>query len=629
MACSHQRNVAPMQAAPRCGARTRSGAPCRAPMIACGKRCRMHGGKGSGAPRGNRNAFRTGLHTTAMKARNQEVRRNARRLSVLLGELKAERAIIRATRRQQRDNNNLSDSRYLLNTPASHGSVDREPQGDLFGVIQGDISMRTSVTHPLEIAEIIAGPGMGKVGLTFCPGKQQTNAITGRWDRDLRLDMQVIEKWGAAALVTLIEEHEMESLGVPRLGNAVSDEHMTWHYLPVRDVGVPDAKFHETWEQSGAELRAMLRDGFNVLVHCKGGLGRAGMISAQLLIELGWEPGKAVAAVRAVRPGAIETAAQLDYVLGLSEVPEPRPGLAYATSCEDRALGAMLGLAIGDALGTAFEFEVRDTNPRLEDMTGGGPFKLEPGQWTDDTAMALALMDSLLAHPQLDETDLMTRFVSWHETGEYSCTGRCFDIGVTTRTALARFKETGDPFAGSTNPRSAGNGSLMRLAPVAIRHWNDAATLRDVAARQSHTTHGAPEAVDACIAYAEMLADAIAGAPRSAILAPYSYPYAGKIGEIVSGSWRGKRRAEISSTGYVAHSLEAALWCIGRTGSFIDAVLMAANLAGDADTIAAITGQLAGAIYGASGICETWKEQLAWGGEIEAKTLTLFGASLG
>lgn len=198
------------------------------------------------------------------------------------------------------------------------------------------------------------------------------------------------------------------------------------------------------------------------------------------------------------------------------------------------------------------------------------------------------------------------------ETGEYSCTGTCFDIGMTTCSALQRFKRTGQPFAGSTDPRSAGNGSLMRLAPVAIHHWNDRATLRDVAVRQSRTTHGAPEAVDACVAFAEVLADAIAGYPRSQVLRVRDYPYAGRIGEIMAGSWRRKRRSEIDSSGYVAHSLEAALWCVGRTSSFADAVLLAANLGGDADTTAAITGQLAGALYGAGGIPDKWLDKLAW-----------------
>src|SRR5690606_31822074 len=140
----------------------------------------------------------------------------------------------------------------------------------------------------------------------------------------------------------------------------------------------------------------------------------------------------------------------------------------------------------------------RDSRPPLTDMVGGGPFGLAPGQWTDDTAMALALADSLLQCGALDEQDLLRRFLAWHERGEYSCTGTCFDIGITTREALARFRRTGADHPGPTDPRTAGNGSLMRLAPVALRFRHDRAALRDAAARQSRTTHGAAEAVDAC-----------------------------------------------------------------------------------------------------------------------------------
>lgn len=483
--------------------------------------------------------------------------------------------------------------------------------------------MRTSITHPLAIAEIIAGSGMGKVGLTFCPGKKQTNAATGAWDRDLKLDVQAIEQWNAAAVVTLVEAHELDSLGVAELGKTVADRHMVWYHLPIQDVGTPGEPFEAEWQTVGEHLRAILRDGFNVLVHCKGGLGRAGLVSARLLIELGWGPDKAVAAVREMRPGAIETSGQLAYVKRLRRAPSSLPG---GRGPEDRALGAMLGLAVGDALGTTLEFTARDTRPRLTDIVGGGPFKLKPGEWTDDTAMALALMDSLILDPLLNATDLMSRFVRWHEHGQYSCTGRCFDIGSTVSTALAKFKRTGDPIAGSEDPRTAGNGSLMRLAPVAIRHWRDPKQLFDIAVEQGRTTHGAFEALEACTGFAELLADAIEGEPREQVMQPRSYNYASAISSIMEGAWRGKPRWRIGSSGYVVHSLEAALWCVGRTGTFRDAVLLAANLGDDADTTAAVTGQLAGALYGASGIPEEWVAPLAWRERIITTTSNLFEA---
>lgn len=294
----------------------------------------------------------------------------------------------------------------------------------------------------------------------------------------------------------------------------------------------------------------------------------------------------------------------------------------------DRAMGALLGLAVGDAVGTTLEFRRRDTYKHLTDMVGGGPFGLKAGEWTDDTAMALALAESLHFHPELDETDLMSRFVCWHEEGEYSCTGLCFDIGITTRQALTRFKQSGNPIAGSTDPMTAGNGSLMRLAPVAIRFWNDRDTLIDVAARQSKVTHGAREAVDACIALAEMMADAIAGRPVEEFVRGGEGPYAGAIGSILEGSWRGKQRDQLGSSGYVAHSLETAVWCLATQKTFMEAVLFAANLGDDADTTAAIVGQLQGAVWGAGSIPNDWLDKLAWGQELKRGATSLFEASL-
>jgi ADP-ribosyl-[dinitrogen reductase] hydrolase len=492
--------------------------------------------------------------------------------------------------------------------------------------------MRTSITHPLQIATVAAGRGVGqnewgRVGLTFCPGKHQPHAATGAWARDLGLDLDAVAEWGAGAVVTLVEDHELRVLGVEHMGAAVLDRHMAWYHLPIPDVTAPDARFEARWERHGPALRGMLRAGFDVLVHCKGGLGRAGTIAARLLAELGWERGAAIAEVRMVRPGALETSAQERHVRAVREVEEAWPDTSLE-AMRSRAQGAFLGLAIGDAVGTTLEFTRRDAQPRLTGMDGGGPFRLKPGEWTDDTAMAMALAVSLETSDGLDEADLMRKFVEWRDEGAYSCTGTCFDIGITTSAALSRFQRSGDPLAGSTDPRSAGNGSLMRLAPVAVASFRDRERMRDWAARQSRTTHAAPEAVDACIAFAELLADAINGRPRAEALRRRCEAYAGKIAPIMAGSWRGKRRGEIHASGYVAHSLEAALWCVARTGSFAEAVLLAANLGDDADTTAAITGQLAGALYGVGGIPAEWREMVALGRQIEAIAGRLFDAGL-
>ena len=176
--------------------------------------------------------------------------------------------------------------------------------------------------------------------------------------------------------------------------------------------------------------------------------------------KLGMRPDEAVRRVRDARgPDAIETPAQEAHVLGCVAQASADPSRTME-SIRNRALGAFLGLAVGDAVGTTLEFSPRDAQPRLVDMVGGGPFELTPGAWTDDTAMALA--DSLAASEALDCRDVMDRFVGWRNHGDYSCTGRCFDIGATTSQALDRYLQTGDPIAGSTDPRSAGNGSPVR-----------------------------------------------------------------------------------------------------------------------------------------------------------------------
>lgn len=279
---------------------------------------------------------------------------------------------------------------------------------------------------------------------------------------------------------------------------------------------------------------------------------------------------------------------------------------------QDRARGALIGLAVGDALGTTLEFEARDAHPLHTEMTGGGPFGLQPGTWTDDTSMALALADSLLACGGLDAADLQRRFLRWMEHGEYSPTGRCFDIGVTTRQALARFQRTGDPFAGPVAEDTAGNGSLMRLAPAVLFALGDPAACRRLAAEQGRTTHGAPQAVQACTWFADLLHRAIDGEAKGELLAPQPWDGHPAVRAVAAGSWRGKARAAIRSSGYAIHTLEAALWCVAETDSFEAACVLAVNLADDADTVGAVTGQLAGAIYGMAAIPARWLAPLAW-----------------
>src|SRR5574341_1380286 len=134
----------------------------------------------------------------------------------------------------------------------------------------------------------------------------------------------------------------------------------------------------------------------------------------------------------------------------------------------DRYRGCLLGLAVGDALGTTLEFKPPGSFDPIEDMVGGGPFGLQPGEWTDDTSMALCLAESLIERRGFDPVDQLDRYVRWWREGHLSSNGRCFDIGTTTAAALLRFERTRELWCGAEDPRTAGNGSIMRLAPVPL-----------------------------------------------------------------------------------------------------------------------------------------------------------------
>ncbi len=290
------------------------------------------------------------------------------------------------------------------------------------------------------------------------------------------------------------------------------------------------------------------------------------------------------------------------------------------TKPSDRFRGCLLGLAAGDALGTTLEFQTRGAFQPLTDMVGGGPFHLKPGQWTDDTSMALCLATSLIERAGFDPRDQMERYCRWWKTGYLSSTGRCFDIGGATSAALSRFRQTGDPFAGSDAPHSAGNGSIMRLAPIPMFYAADIAAAEHFAAESSRTTHAAPECLDACRLLARIIVRALAGRPKEEVAFGDAGSFAGspRIVAIARGEYREKERAQIRGSGYVVASLEAALWCFMTTDAYRDAVLLAANLGDDADTTAAICGQVAGAYYGAAGIPPAWLAKLTMREEISA-----------
>lgn len=297
---------------------------------------------------------------------------------------------------------------------------------------------------------------------------------------------------------------------------------------------------------------------------------------------------------------------------------------------QDRYRGALIGLAVCDALGTTVEFRPPGTFQPLTDMVGGGPFHLKPGQWTDDTSLALCLAESLIdpvspgyagtGKRGFDPVDQMERYVRWWRTGHLSSTGTCFDIGGTTSAALSEFERTRKPYCGSADPRRAGNGSIMRLAPVPLFFAGDPAAAVERSGDSSRTTHGARVCVDACRYLGGLIAGALNGAGKDELLSDRYGPVPGYwqdhpldpgIEAIARGSFKRKEPPVIRGTGYVVESLEAALWAFHKAGDFREGALLAVNLGDDADTTGAVYGQIAGAVYGYDGIPKRWRSVVA------------------
>jgi ADP-ribosylglycohydrolase len=289
--------------------------------------------------------------------------------------------------------------------------------------------------------------------------------------------------------------------------------------------------------------------------------------------------------------------------------------------------GSLLGMAAADAVGTTVEFKPAGTFAPLDDMVGGGPFNLKPGQWTDDTSMALCLAQSLVERQCFDPIDQLQRYLRWYRQGYMSSSGVCFDIGNTTRAALQRFEQTGQPYCGVTDPYTASNGSIMRLAAVPLFFAQNPAQAIERSGDSSRTTHAHLAAVDACRYLGALIVGAINGVSKEELLSTrytplpaywLAQPLTPEIDEIAAGSFKQRQPPQIQGSGHVVKSLEAALWAFYRSESFREGCLLAVNLGDDADTTGAVYGQLAGAYYGVEAIPASWRAQLTFREMIES-----------
>ncbi|MGP8321023.1 MAG: ADP-ribosylglycohydrolase family protein [Methanosarcinaceae archaeon] len=286
-----------------------------------------------------------------------------------------------------------------------------------------------------------------------------------------------------------------------------------------------------------------------------------------------------------------------------------------------RYRGSLLGLAVGDALGAPLESRSPGTFKPIENMNSGGIFNLDAGQWTDDTALALCLAESLIKKKEFNPLDQMQRYFKWYKEGHLSSTGKCFGIGSNTLQSLKNFGKTRKLSSVSTNSDASTNGSLMRLAPVPLVFSNNPIEAIERSGDSSKTTHGAQDAVDACRYMGALIAGALNGVSKKELLSrcycPVNkywkeHPLSPNVNEVAAGSFKNKEPPEIKGVQYVVRSLESALWAFHKTDSFKEGCLMAVNLGDDADTTGAIYGQLAGTYYGEQKIPVMWLDKLVY-----------------
>jgi ADP-ribosylglycohydrolase len=383
--------------------------------------------------------------------------------------------------------------------------------------------------------------------------------------------------------------------------------------FPVADHGVPEQR--EQMTEILECLRQALRGPRPVYLHCRAGIGRTGMVAGCLLVEQGLTGEAAIAELNrlwqqsersAQWPRIPETAAQTAYVArwgpGVSGEADPLlepAALAAARGVRERFLGALLGLAVGDALAAATQYRRPGRFAPVGDLLGGGPFDLPRGGWSDDTAMALLLAESLLESNGFDARDQVARYTRWQRDGHLSATGQCVGITAGTARALARARWRRQTFSGSHDPEVLDPEALSRVTPVVMYFFANAPLAEQQAAEAARTTCQAPAVLSSCRALARALHAALAGQPRAVIL------------EQAGAAAAATAAAASAQPGATApQALMSALDAFSSTRNFRDAVLAAANLGGNSDVIASVCGALAGAHYTASAIPTLWRNSL-------------------
>lgn len=431
---------------------------------------------------------------------------------------------------------------------------------------------------------------------------------------------------------------------------AASGLHIVYERKPIPDHSIPSAP--ETMVEIHEYLDSALAAGHCVYLHCHAGIGRTGTVLGCYFVHRGMLPDAALDHVNSLWranqrsknwPHTPETDEQYEYVLRWRAVrsrPEPPPSradLGAARVVRDRYLGVLLGLAAGDALGAAVQYRVPGSFTPLGDLLGGGPFEMPRGGWTDDTAMALCLAESLVERGEFDAADQVARYRRWQREGYLSSTGQCVGITATVARALATAQWSGKPFAGSHDPARNDKDALTRVAPAVLYFLAEPGAAIRYAAEAARITDQSPVVLDACRYFAALLIGALQGASRQQLLSPGYVPVKGlwnerplkpAIAAIAAGSFRSKAPPEITGGGGVVEALEAVLWALDRAQSFREGALLTVNLGLDADVTGALFGQLGGALYGVGAIPAGWRSALLRRDLIEQLADRLLAASL-
>ncbi len=394
---------------------------------------------------------------------------------------------------------------------------------------------------------------------------------------------------------------------------------------PIADHGVPgDAA---CMADILAELDALLAAGRRVYLHCRAGIGRTGTVVACHLIEQGLSGPAALQRLNELWQGSDrsdtwpqvpETDEQQAFVRAYTPSADPTRApdvMDAARTLRERFQGALLGLAVGDALAAHTQFRKPGTFAPVGDILGGGPFDLPRGAWTDDTAMALLLAESLLEREGFDAQDQVNRYVRWQREGYGSATGQCVGIAANVARALATAQYKHQPFSGSHDPAQLDKDPLSRVAPVVMYFFADAPAAVSRAAEAARITAQAPVVLDSVRLLAAMLRQALAGRDKPAVLKPpregWTTPTTRpEVLRVYEGSYTQAKPPEISGGGHIVQALEAALWAFHRSETFREGALLAANLGRDSDVVAAVYGQLAGAYHGVSAIPGIWRNSL-------------------